>query len=99
MTLPRIPGETSVADFQAAFKALSEKTTSSLPCMHYSIWKLLTRDDSGLAYFVSEWWTHGHEVDVMTKKKKDMRKTHQLKIIGILEADFDTAHKNLFAKK
>jgi len=46
MTLPRIPGEISIADFQAAFKAVSEKTTSSPLGMHDSIWKVLARDDS-----------------------------------------------------
>ena len=35
----------------------------------------------------------------MIEKKKDVRKIQQLRIIGILEADFNTALKILFAKK
>ena len=35
--------------------------------------------------FVYKRWTH--EVDVMINKKRDMGKVHQLRIIGILEAD------------
>ena len=82
MTLSRIPGEMSIADFQAAFKVVSEKTTLSPSGMHYSIWKVLARDDSlakwlsimmSLSFmygfgFVSEQWTH--EVDVMIEKNK-----------------------------
>jgi len=47
--------------------------------------------------FVGEQWTH--KVDVMIEKKRDVRKIHQLRIIGILEADFKTALKVLFTKK
>ena len=35
----------------------------------------------------------------MIKKKKDVQKIHQLRIIGILEADFNTGLKILFPKK
>ena len=38
-------------------------------------------------------------VDVMLKKKKDAQKIHQLQIIGILEADFNTTLSIIFAKK
>jgi len=46
MTLPMISGEISPVDFQAAFKAVSKKTTSSLSDMHYSTCKVLARNDS-----------------------------------------------------
>ena len=38
-------------------------------------------------------------VDVMLEKKKGNRKIHQLRIIGILEVDFNTALKILSAKE
>ena len=77
MTFPRIPGEISIVDFQPAFKAVSEKTTLSPSGLHFSIWKVLARDDSLVKWlsimmslpfiygFVSERWTH--KVDVMIK--------------------------------
>ena len=47
--------------------------------------------------FVNKRWTK--EVDVMLEKKKGVRKIHQLRIIGLLEADFNTALKYFFSKK
>jgi len=35
----------------------------------------------------------------MIVEKHDVRKIHQLRVIGMLEADFDTALKIPFAKK
>jgi hypothetical protein len=46
--------------------------------------------------FVNTRWLR--EVDVMLEKKKDVRMIHMLRIIGLLEADFNTALK-FFAKK
>ena len=47
--------------------------------------------------FVNTRWLR--EVDVMLEKKKDVRMIHMLHIIGLLEADFNTALKFFFAKK
>ena len=41
--------------------------------------------------FVNNRWTR--EIDVMLEKKKGVRKIHLLRIIGLLEADFNTALK------
>ena len=41
--------------------------------------------------FVNQRWRK--MVDVMIEKKKGVHKIHQLRIIGILEADFQTALK------
>ena len=38
-------------------------------------------------------------IDLMLKKKRGNGKIHLLRIIGILEADFNTALKILFARK
>ena len=47
--------------------------------------------------FVCKQWTT--LIDVMIEKKPGARKTHQLHIIGILEADFNTAPKILFSRQ
>ena len=46
--------------------------------------------------FVHQRWTT--VINVMLEKKKDVWKFYQLQIIGILEADFNTALKFLFAE-
>ena len=38
-------------------------------------------------------------VDVMLEKKRGVRRIHQLRIIGILEADFNTVLKILITRK
>ena len=45
MTLQSITGEILVEDFQSAYQAVSEKTTSSPLGLSYSIWKVLARED------------------------------------------------------
>ena len=109
MTLPKIEGAISVEDFQQAFKIVKERTSSSPSSLHYSIWKIVAREDNMAQWlsimmslpfmygFVNKRWAT--IIDIMIEKKKDVRKIHQLRIIGILEADFNTALKILFAKK
>lgn len=45
LTLPRMTGEISPEDFQKAFKAVDEHTSSSPSGIHYSLWKVMARDD------------------------------------------------------
>ena len=47
--------------------------------------------------FVNERWCRAK--DVMLEKKPGVSKIHQLHIIGLLEADFNTALKLIFEKK
>ena len=108
MTLPPMDNTILREDFQAAFKAVTERTTSSPSGIYYSMWKVLAREDDSADWlsvmmslpfmygFVNEWWTT--ESDVMLEKKRDVWKIHQLQIIGILEADFNTTLKILFSK-
>ncbi|KAL7514488.1 hypothetical protein ACHAXN_011839 [Cyclotella atomus] len=44
-TLPPITGKISKTQFQMAFKAVSEKTSSSPSGLHYTIWKSLAVED------------------------------------------------------
>jgi hypothetical protein len=48
--LPPITGSISKDEFQAAFKAVSEHTSSSPSGLHYSIWKCLAHEDD-----LAEW--------------------------------------------
>ena len=109
MTLPCVTEEISVKDFQGAFKAVSKKVTSSPSGLHYTLWKVLAQEDDiaqwlsimmslpFICAFVSECWKQ--TVNAMLAKKPGVRKIHQLQIIGILEADFKTTLKILFARK
>ena len=47
--------------------------------------------------FVNKRWCKAK--DVMLEKKPGVRMIHQLRIIGLLEADFNTALKLIFARK
>ena len=92
MTLPRIPGEISVAYFQAAFKAVSKKTTLLPSGLHYSIWRVLARDNSLAKWlsimmslpfmygFVSEQWIQ--EVNVIIEKSEMSGRYTSCKSLG-----------------
>jgi hypothetical protein len=108
--LPKITGKITKDEFQAAFKKVAERTSSSPSGLHYTIWKCLARDYDELASwlalmmsmpfefgFVNNRWTKN--IDVMLEKKKGVRKIHMLRIIALLEADFNTALKVIFARK
>ena len=107
--LPPITGYISPRDFQEAFAKVSEHTSSSPSGINYTIWKCLARDEDLAGWlstmmslpfqhgFVNDRWTHS--IDVMLEKKPGNRKIHMLRIIGLLEADFNTALKIIFAKK
>ena len=74
-----IHGAISVAEFQAAFKAVKEHTTSSPSSLHYSIWKVVAQEDDIAKWmsitmslpfmygFVNYHWST--VIDVMLKKK------------------------------
>ena len=90
------------------FKNAKERTSSSGD-VHCTLWKALAEQDNFAEFlcimmslpfmygFVNTRWLR--EVDVMLEKKKDVRMIHMLHIIGLLEADFNTALKFFFAKK
>ena len=109
MVLPGICGAISVEEFQTAFKAVNERTSSSPSNLHYSIWKVVSQEDDlaeSLGIMMSTPFMYGFVntrwstvVDVMLEKKNGNRKIHHLRITGILEADFNTALKILFAEK
>ena len=109
MVLPKICSAISVEEFQTAFKAVNERTSSSPSNLHYSIWKVVSQEDNlaeSLGIMMSTPFMYGFVntrwstvVDVVLKKKNGNRKIHHLRIPGILEVDFNTALKILFAEK
>jgi hypothetical protein len=97
------------ADYQEMFKAAKEHTSSAGE-VHYTLWKALAEQDNFaeflcimmslpfMYWFVNHRWHR--EVDVMLEKiKKYVQRIHMLRIIGLLEADFNTALKFFFSKK
>ena len=108
-TLPPITGNITPQQFQDAFKAVSEQTSSSPSGLHYTIWKTIAEVPELAQWlsvmmslpfehgFVNDRWSKS--IDVMLEKKPGVRKIHMLRIIGLLEADFNTALKILFSKR
>lgn len=104
-----IDGFIERCDFQQAFKSAKEKTSSSPSGIHYTFWKCIATDDAISDYmaimmrlpfmygFCNDRWAKC--IDVMLEKKKGVRKIHLLRIIGLVEADFNTALKFFFAKQ
>jgi hypothetical protein len=96
-------------EFKEAFKRVKEKTSSSPSGIHYTFWKCIADDDEMLEFmaimmslpfvygFVNDRWTCS--IDVMLEKLKGLRQINRLRIIGLVEADFNTALKIFFAKK
>ncbi|KAL7516213.1 hypothetical protein ACHAWF_000033, partial [Thalassiosira exigua] len=95
-------------EFQAAFRSVSEKMSSSLSGIHCTFWKLMVSDRSIASYLVimmrlpfmyglkNEIWAS--LLGVMLEEKPGVRCIHQLRIIGLVEADFNNALKIFFAK-
>ena len=106
---PKVVGVMTKEQFQYVFKIANEKTSSSPSGMHYTMWKAMAARDycaEFLCIMISLPFVYGfsndrwlREIDVMLEKKKGVRKIHLLRIIGLLEADFNTALKFFFANK
>ena len=101
-------GIVPVPAYQQMFKVAKEKTSSNNSHgMNYTIWKALASDEEVAEFqcvmmslpflfgFTNPRWAE--EIDVMLEKKKGVRFIHLLRIIGLLEADFNTALKYFFS--
>ena len=107
--LERISPIISPSQFRSAFKIARERTSSSPSGRHYTLWKALAVQDDMAEHlatmmslpfmygFAPKRWTHS--IDVMLEKKKGERKIHLMRIIGLLEADFNVALKILFTQQ
>ena len=95
--------------FQYAIKIANEKTSSSLSGMHYTMWKVMAASDFCVEFlcimislpfmcgFANDQWLQ--EIYVMLEKKKGGRKIYLLRIIGLLEAEFNTTLIFFFANQ
>jgi len=107
-TVETVVGIIDKTSYQEMFKKATEKTSSGGE-IHYTLWKALAEQDDFaefLCVMISLPFMYGfpnprwsNEVDVMLEKKPGVRNIHLLRIIGLLEADFNTALKYFFAKK
>ncbi|KAL7524524.1 hypothetical protein ACHAWF_002609, partial [Thalassiosira exigua] len=107
---PPIVGVMPKEEYQKAFGKATEKTSSNSTWgYNYSIWKAMAANDY-LAEFqcimISLPFMYGFanvrwlkEIDFMLEKKKGIRMIHILRIIGLLEADFNTALKYFYSVK
>lgn len=106
---PTYPRTNHEEEFTKAFKVVSEHTSLSPLGMHYTIWKCSPSHEGIVRQlsiminlplmlgFVNLRWTKF--IDVMLEKKHGNHKLHMLLIIGLLEADFNTSLKIIFAQK
>jgi hypothetical protein len=95
--------------YQECFKVANEKVSSGGSGLHYTLWKAMAAQEDMaefLCIMISLPFIYGfaldrwlHEIDVMLEKKKGNFKIHMLRIIGLLEADFNTALKFFFSRE
>ena len=96
-------------EFAKAFKVTKEMTSSSPLGLHYILWKAIAEKKEFCEYmsvmmslpsmyaFSNKRWEN--VIEVMLRKKPNVRKIHLMRIIGLVEADFNTALKIIFARK
>ncbi|KAL7551260.1 hypothetical protein ACHAWF_014446 [Thalassiosira exigua] len=84
-------------------------TSSSPSGLYYTLWKAIAEKVYFCKYmaivmslpfmygFSNKRWEFG--IDGMLEKKASVRKIHLMRIIGLLEADFNTALKIIFARR
>eukprot|EP01082_Thalassiosira_pseudonana_P005722 g5250.t1 g5250 contig2:87008-89119(+) len=106
---PPVVGSISPDEYQEMFKVAKERVSSSSSGLHYTLWKAMAADPAMAKFlsimislpfiygFACDRWTNA--IDVMLMKKKNNCKIHMLRIIGLLEADLNTALKFFFAKR
>jgi hypothetical protein len=103
-----IPVTVSIEDFQAYWKAVKERTSSSMSGLHFGHWKAAALDDElseihavfteiavSAGYSPSRWQ---QGLSVMLEKTKACRVPEKLRAILLMEADLNFANKLFFGK-
>ncbi len=107
--LDPLPNYVSPLEFQSAFKEVDEMTSSSPSGLHYTLWKAIAEKEDFTKYlsvmmslpfmygFTNKRWETA--IEVMLEKKRGVRRIHLMRIIALVEADFNTALKIMYARK
>ncbi|KAL7545994.1 hypothetical protein ACHAWF_015022 [Thalassiosira exigua] len=96
-----------IEEFQAPFRSVREKTSSPPSGIHYMFRKAIANASEISSHMVIMMclpFMYGFKnnrwakcLNVMLEKKPGVRQIHQLRIIGLVEGDFNTALKLFFA--
>ncbi|KAL7537591.1 hypothetical protein ACHAWF_005825 [Thalassiosira exigua] len=96
-----------IYEIQATFRSVREKTSLLPSGIHYTFWKAIASNSENSSYMVimmclpfmygfkNDRWAKC--LDAMLEKKPGVCRIHQLRIIGLVEADFNTALKLFIA--
>lgn len=104
----KVPSRMPKEAFQKVMKVQQENTTSSPSGLHYTLWKAIAEVDE-LAEIHALWLSlpfmygficdrHKREIDCMLEKKPGVRQIHIMRIIGLMEGDWNAYLKWAFNK-
>ena len=107
--LKPLPNFITLEEFAGSFKITGEMTSLSPSGLHYTLWKAIAEKEQFCEYlavmmslpfmygFTNKRWEK--VIEVMLEKKAGVRKIHLMRITALVEADFNTALKIMFARK
>jgi hypothetical protein len=103
-----VPARMTAEQFSEGMKTTNEMTSSSPSGLHITLWKAIAEDE-GLADTHSLWMSlpfmfgfvcnrWKHIIDCMLEKKTGMQKIHMMRIITLIEAEFNSTLKFYYSK-
>jgi hypothetical protein len=109
LNMPALPTVIKKEEFQATYSIVKERTSSSVSGRHVGHYKAAIQDDNissihatmmSLSYMVGfspERWRK--VVDVMLEKEPGNPKIHRLRIIALIESDYNQSQRILIARR